>query len=102
MMRLLFNVKPCGNGCILCNDDPENDWKINAKFIEVLNQLSHSELCSRVLCILLGPFFFSILFGGFKVLESDAACFISAWILSRKLIWKLCSPSLPTTFYLHH
>ena len=64
MMRLLFSVNPCGNSCILCNDDPENDWKINAKIIKVLSQLSHSELCLRVLRILLGPCFFSILLGG--------------------------------------
>ena len=94
-MRLLFNVKPCGNSCILCNDDPENGWKINAKFIEVFSQLSHSELCLRILRIVHNPFFFAILFGGLKVLESDAACFISAWVLSRKLIWKLAHHHFP-------
>ena len=55
MMRLLFSVKQCGNSRILCNDDPENSWDINAKIIEVFSQLSHSELCTRVLCIAHNP-----------------------------------------------
>ena len=54
-MWLLFSVKPCGNSRILCNDDPENGWDINAKFIEVFSQLFHSELCLRVLCIVHNP-----------------------------------------------
>ena len=100
-MWLLFNVKQCGNNRILCNDDPENSWKVNAKFIKVFSQLFHSEHCSRVMCIVYNPLLFSILFGGFKVLESDAACFISAWVLSGKLIWKCAHHRIPQLFTSH-
>ena len=54
-------------------------------------------------CIFLSPCLFEILLGGFEALESCCAFFISAWVLSRKLIWILAhhhSPQLSTPIWI--